>query len=84
MSAARKKDLAKLFVVRNFDTNDGWLDVTGPLSKEAAQAEWLKRTDGGTRWTKFEELSYFAIFPADTRMLYSEENVARMRRESGE
>ncbi len=84
MSDANETGHAKLYVVRNFDINDGWLDVTGFLSKEAADAEWLRLTEGGTRWTRFEELSYYAIFPANTRMLYSEENVARMRQESGE
>jgi hypothetical protein len=65
------------FVVRLYDMFDGWIDITGPLSKEEAHARWMKETWDGTRKTKYSDGDYYAVFPADTRMIYTPEFLGR-------
>lgn len=65
----------ELFVVRLWDGMDGaWTDVTEPVSREAAQEKWDELTGNGTHHHNFDEIDYYYIFPADTRMLYSAGN----------
>ena len=61
----------QLYVVRMYDGFDYyWFDVTEPMSKEEAEAEWNKRTCNGTVKANYNHVDYYAVFPADTKMLY--------------
>ena len=66
-----------LHVVRLFDMFDGWIDVSGPLSLEAAQALWSEKTKGGTVKTKFSDGDYYKVFPAGTSMLMTPKFLGR-------
>ena len=62
------------FIVRLYDGFDNeWMDVSSPVSKEEAQKIWNNKTKDGTQMTKFEDIDYYAIFPADTVMHFSQE-----------
>ena len=67
----------ELYILRLFDMFDGWIDVTGPLSKEAADAEWNKATAKGTKNTQYADGDYYRVFPADTKMLVTPEYLGR-------
>lgn len=75
---ARAKQIdptATKFVVRLWDGFDGeWMDVTKPLSAEAAMADWMERTDNGERKTGYDDIDYYAIYPTTTKMRFSEGN----------
>lgn len=59
------------FVVRLYDGFDNiWMDVSSAVTKEEADKIWGEKTDNGTRKTKFDDIDYYKIFPADTRMLF--------------
>lgn len=59
------------FVVRFYDGFDNvWIDISKPMSKEEATKEWNKETKDGTENTCFDDIDYYAIFPADTKMLF--------------
>ena len=67
----KKKELRK-FVVRLYDGFDNeWMDVSGKLSKEEADKIWNEHTENGAKNTKFDDIDYYAIFPAFTKMLFS-------------
>jgi len=60
------------FVVRLWDGMDGaWTDVTGPVSAAEALKVWFERTDDGTHKVSFDEIDYFKIFHANTKMKWS-------------
>jgi len=61
------------FIVRHYDGFDrNWIDASGPLSRNAAQRRWLELTNDGTQNTGYDDIDYYRIFPANTRMLYAE------------
>lgn len=63
--------MSELFIVRLWDGFDGiWCDCTEAVSKEEADRVWNDRTANGTKNTKFDDIDYYAIFPADTKMQY--------------
>lgn len=63
---------AKKFVVRCYDGFDNqWCDCTKPISEAEAKKVLSEKTGNGTHHTSFADIDYYAIFPADTRMLYS-------------
>jgi hypothetical protein len=63
-----------LFVVRHYDGFDNkWMDVSEPVSKDEAQRLWNEKTDDGKRNAKYDDIDYYAIFPADTVMRPSDE-----------
>lgn len=64
-------------MVRLFDMFDGWIDITGPLSKEEADKVWNEYTKNGTEKTKYGDGDYYRIFPADTQMLVTPEFLGR-------
>lgn len=67
-----EKDLSQLYVVRLYDGFDNlWIDITKPVSKEEADKVWNENTKNGTTKTKFEDIDYYAIFKANTRMIFS-------------
>lgn len=56
----------ELFVVRLYDGFDNeWINVSEPVSKEEAQRIWNEKTNNGTEKTKFDDIDYFKIFPAE-------------------
>lgn len=62
----------KQYVVRMYDKY--WFDVTRPVSKEEAEAEWDKLTKGGKQYTeRSRDGSYYHVFPANTRMIFDED-----------
>lgn len=70
----RRPSPSGLYVVRLYDGMDyAWMDVSGKLSWEDAVAVWNEKTDGGTSKVCFGDIDYYAVFPAESRMLYSEE-----------
>jgi len=83
MDARRLRDLEATrkaggkFTVRLFDKFDGWIDVARDLSWEDALDRWNKETENGTRMTKYEDGDYWAIYPADTRMVMTPERLGR-------
>lgn len=70
---AKKKKHGPLFIVRHYDGFDNdWIDVTKPISKEKADAKLAELTNNGQKSTSFGDIDYYKIFPANTRMLFSE------------
>ena len=64
----------KLYVVRLYDGFDNlWMDVSKPLPKDEAHKILMEKTKDGTKNTKFDDIDYYAIFPADTTMMFSSE-----------
>lgn len=60
------------YIVRLYDGFDyEWMDVTGPLSKEEAEAEWNRLTQNGTKNTSYNDIDYYKVFPSDTKMVFS-------------
>jgi hypothetical protein len=60
------------FIVRLWDGMDGcWCDCTGEVSPREALELWMERTKDGTEKIKFDEIDYYAIFPAGTRMMWN-------------
>ncbi len=57
--------------VRLWDGMDGaWCDVdeaTG-VSVDEALKVWMDRTSNGTKAVSFQDIDYYKIFPADSRM----------------
>lgn len=63
------------FIVRHYDGMDNvWMDVSTAVSKEEADRIWNERTKGGTQNTKFGDIDYYRIFPAETVMLFRDES----------
>lgn len=68
-----------LFIVRHYDGFDNcWTDVSKPLPKIEADEIWLQKTDNGTRATKYGDIDYYKVFPADVKMVNSEEGNAEL------
>lgn len=62
---------AEKFVVRLWDGFDGiWMDVSDPVSKEEADRIWNEKTEDGTKKTNYDDIDYYAIYPADTKMRF--------------
>ena len=60
------------YIVRLYDGFDGyWIDITGPMSREEADKVWLEKTSNGTRNRSFNDIDYYKVFPADTKMVFS-------------
>ena len=60
------------FTVRVWDGMDGcWCDVVADVDLGFALRTWCERTENGTKSTKFADIDYYRIFPADTKMLWS-------------
>jgi hypothetical protein len=73
---------SSLYIVRLYDYFDNmWIDVSSPLSQKDAQDLWNQKTDNGTKKCKIEHCDYYAIFPADTVMLFSSKAIANEQKE---
>lgn len=69
MTLLRKSDL---FIVRHFDGFDNcWMDVSEAVEREEADRIWNDKTEGGTKNTSYNDIDYYKVFPADTRMVFS-------------
>lgn len=61
------------FIVRLYDGMDNqWMDVSAEVGKEEAERIWNEKTKDGTQNTKFDDIDYYKICPAGTKMLFSE------------
>ena len=62
-------DSDQLFIVRLYDGFDYvWIDVSGAVTKQEADRIYNEKTDNGKHKTKYEDIDYYCIFPADTVM----------------
>ena len=62
-----------LFTVRQWDGMDGcWCDAPEArgVPVDAALNAWMRYTENGTKKISYQEIDYYAIFPADTRMVW--------------
>ncbi len=60
------------FTVRVWDGMDGcWCDVVAGVDRETALRTWCERTVNGTKSTSYNDIDYYRIFPADTKMLWT-------------
>lgn len=66
-----------LKIVRLWDMMDGWIDISKPIKQEDALKIWNERTHNGTRNTRYADGDYYAIFDADTKMIYTPEFLGR-------
>lgn len=63
---------SKSFTLRVWDGMDGvWCDVVSNVDLAFALREWCKQTENGTKHTKYDDIDYYKIFPANTHMLFS-------------
>jgi len=63
----------KLYTVRLYDGFDyNWIDIEAKVPYEEARRIWEEKTEGGTCKTRFDDIDYYDIFEADTKMLYSD------------
>jgi hypothetical protein len=63
----------KLYTVRLYDGFDhNWLDIEAGVLYEEARRVWDERTKEGTEKTRFDDIDYFDIFEADTKMVFSD------------
>jgi len=64
--------MSDLFVVRLYDGFDHeWMDISPAVPREEADSIYNEKTDNDRKMTKFDDIDYYRIFPADTRMLYA-------------
>lgn len=66
-----------MYVVRLWDMFDGWIDLTGPITKEEADELWNEKTNNGTKMTCYGDGDYYRIFPAGTKMIMTPEYFGR-------
>lgn len=67
------KEKPDLFVVRLYDGFDNrWIDVSGAVNKDEADRIWREKTQNGKKSTSYNDIDYYRVFPADTRMLYAD------------
>jgi hypothetical protein len=63
----------KLYTVRLYDGFDhNWIDIEAGIPYEDARLAWNEYTKGGTEKTRYEDIDYFDIFEADTKMVFSD------------
>jgi hypothetical protein len=65
-----------LFVVRLYDSFDGWIDVSGPLTKDEAEKIKTEKSRTLPRGP-YQARTYYDVFPANTRMLVTPEYLGR-------
>jgi hypothetical protein len=66
------------YIVRVYDGMDGcWCDCTKAVTLEEATKYWNSRTNNGTIKTKYSDIDYYKIFPANTKMLYDSDSCDR-------
>ena len=61
------------YIVRLYDGSDNkWMNISKTVPYAEAKTIWDKHTQNGTKNTKFADIDYYRIFPADTKMLYQD------------
>ncbi|MCX9024684.1 MAG: hypothetical protein OIN85_01145 [Candidatus Methanoperedens sp.] len=69
----KTKKKEELFVVRLYDGFDNqWIDVSGAVPRSKAEDILSEKTCKGTKNTNYGDIDYYKIFPANSRMLYSD------------
>lgn len=64
--------MTELYVVRLYDGFDNlWMDITEPLPRDEAEKILSEKTDNGKKMTSYDDIDYYSIFPADTKMMFS-------------
>lgn len=64
-------------ILRLYDMFDGWIDISRHDNYAEALKVWNKKTEGGTRKTRYSDGDYYDIFPANTRMIVTPEFLGR-------
>lgn len=61
------------YIVRLYDAYEhNWIDISHkPLTEEEARAVWMEHTQNGTKNIRYSDGAYYAIFPFETRMIFS-------------
>jgi len=78
MGFANELATATSFTLRLWDGMDGvWCDVVANVDLAFALRTWCERTVNGEHNTKYGDIDYYKIFPADTHMLYSSDFTMR-------
>jgi len=73
-NGSKDEDDTQMYVVRLWDGMDGiWMDVSKPASRKEAEKIYNEKTANGTKNTRYEDIDYYGVFPADTTMRYSYE-----------
>ena len=68
-----KGEPGKLYTVRHYDGFDNnWIDILAKVSYEEARRRWEEETEGGTKLTRFDDIDYYDIFDAGTKMIFSD------------
>jgi hypothetical protein len=63
----------ELYTVRLYDGFDyEWMDILTGVPYEEARELWDLKTNNGTEKTRYNDIDYYDIFPANTQMLHSE------------
>ena len=66
-------DGEKLYIVRLYDGFDNqWMDVSRPVPKAEADRILAEKTAGGTKNASYADIDYYRVFPAGTKMLFSD------------
>lgn len=74
----RRPDGWDLFTVREYDGfENNWIDVLTGVNWETALECWKKETGNGMKNACYEDLVYYSIFPAGTKMLVTHPNDGR-------
>jgi hypothetical protein len=62
------------WIVRLWDGMDGcWSDVTEETDAFTALSVWVLKTGSGKHNWRFDDIDYYRIFPAETRMIWDGE-----------
>ncbi len=62
----------ELYIVRLYDGFDNiWIDLCKPVLRKEAEKIWNKKTSNGTKNTTFDDIDYFKVFSADSKMFFS-------------
>jgi hypothetical protein len=78
MGFAHELETAPSFTLRVWDGMDGcWTDVVAGVDLAFALRAWCERTKDGAHNTAYKDIDYYKIFPADTKMLYSDDFTMR-------
>lgn len=73
--------LTERWIVRLWDGFDGlWMDVSKPMAREAAErlAGDKNEENSGKRDAGYDDIDYYAAFPADTTMHFSRAGAGSM------
>jgi len=48
-----------------------WIDVSESVSLSKAKKIWLEKTNKGTEKVCYDNIDYYYIFPANTKMMFN-------------